>query len=237
MTEQEWLACDNVEVMLSSLGGNASERKVRLFAVACNRSVWHLLPDDWCKDAVEIAERLADGNATEQERVIAHAIGMELMGLGDPPNEPLAAALSTLEKADKRFDGPTPLFGGAFATASAAAYALANAESGSGRQHTLGSPAWHASLAQAEQQQRDLLRDIFGPLPFRHITLHPSSLSRKAANLAQEIYDNREFDRLPSLADALEADGCDNAEILAHCRGPGPHVLGCWVVDLILGET
>jgi hypothetical protein len=129
MTEQEWLACDNVEVMLSSLGGNASERKVRLFAVACNRSVWHLLPDDWCKDAVEFAERLADGNATEQERVIAHAIGMERMGLGDHPNEPLAAALSTLEKADQRFDGPTPLFGGAFSTASAAAYALANAES------------------------------------------------------------------------------------------------------------
>jgi hypothetical protein len=54
--------------------------------------------------------------------------------------------------------------------------------------------------------------------------------------LAQAIYDDRAFDRLPILADALEEAGCDTADILAHCRGPGPHVRGCWVVDLILGK-
>ena len=50
------------------------------------------------------------------------------------------------------------------------------------------------------------------------------------------MHDDRAFDRLPILADALEDAGCDNADVLAHCRGEGPHVRGCWVVDLILGK-
>ena len=55
--------------------------------------------------------------------------------------------------------------------------------------------------------------------------------------LAQSIYDDRAFDRLPILADALEEAGCTDAAILDHCRGPGPHVRGCWAVDLLLGKT
>jgi hypothetical protein len=54
--------------------------------------------------------------------------------------------------------------------------------------------------------------------------------------LAQAIYTDRAFDRLPILADALEEAGCTDAAILEHCRGPGPHVRGCWVVDLLLGK-
>jgi hypothetical protein len=41
---------------------------------------------------------------------------------------------------------------------------------------------------------------------------------------------------MPILADALEDAGCDNADILQHCRGAGEHVRGCWVVDLVLGK-
>ncbi len=55
--------------------------------------------------------------------------------------------------------------------------------------------------------------------------------------MAQAIYDDRAFDRLPILADALEDAGCDNQEILDHCRSNGEHVRGCWVVDLILGKS
>jgi len=54
--------------------------------------------------------------------------------------------------------------------------------------------------------------------------------------LAESIYDERAFDRMPILADALEEAGCANADILAHCRQPGEHVRGCWAVDLILGK-
>jgi hypothetical protein len=54
--------------------------------------------------------------------------------------------------------------------------------------------------------------------------------------LAQAIYEERAFDRLPILADALEESGCYNADLLAHCRSDGPHVRGCWAVDLVLGK-
>jgi hypothetical protein len=55
-------------------------------------------------------------------------------------------------------------------------------------------------------------------------------------SLARAIYTDSAFDRLPILADALEEAGCDNAELLAHLRGPGPHVRACWAVDLLLGK-
>ena len=55
--------------------------------------------------------------------------------------------------------------------------------------------------------------------------------------IAQTIYDARAFDRLPLLADALEDAGCTDAAILSHCREPGEHVRGCWVVDLLLGKN
>ncbi len=55
--------------------------------------------------------------------------------------------------------------------------------------------------------------------------------------IAQTIYDARAFDRLPLLADALEDAGCTDAAVLSHCREPGEHVRGCWVVDLLLGKS
>jgi hypothetical protein len=58
-----------------------------------------------------------------------------------------------------------------------------------------------------------------------------------AQNAAAAIYEKRTFDRLPNLAEALEAAGCDNADILNHCRGGGEHVRGCWAVDLVLGKS
>lgn len=82
-----------------------------------------------------------------------------------------------------------------------------------------------------------LIRDIFGN-PFRPVDA--AWLKRrqgKVPKIAQRIYDARAFADLPILADALEEAGCTNAELLAHCRHPGPHVRGCWAVDLILGKS
>ena len=80
-----------------------------------------------------------------------------------------------------------------------------------------------------------VLRDIFGN-PFRPVIINSAWLTPKVTTLAQSIYDNRAFERMPELADALQEAGCDNQDILSHCRGPGPHVKGCWVVDLLLGK-
>jgi hypothetical protein len=80
-----------------------------------------------------------------------------------------------------------------------------------------------------------LIRDIFGN-PFRAVTLDPSWLIPPVVSLAKSAYDGRDFSSLTALADALEEPGCTNASILAHCREPGPHARGCWVVDLLLGK-
>jgi hypothetical protein len=77
------------------------------------------------------------------------------------------------------------------------------------------------------------LRDIF---PFRPVTLSRSWLTVTVLTLAQGIYDERAYDRMPILADALEDAGCDSEELLNHCRGAGPHVRGCWAVDLLLAS-
>jgi hypothetical protein len=90
-----------------------------------------------------------------------------------------------------------------------------------------------------KSQRTALLRDIFGN-PFRPVALDPAWLAWNdgaVQKMAQVIYDARRFSALPILADALEDAGSDNADILAHCRGGGEHVRGCWVVDLLLGKT
>ena len=83
--------------------------------------------------------------------------------------------------------------------------------------------------------QSVVVRDIFGN-PFRPIAVAPEWLTSTVLALATGIYADRAFDRMPILADALEEAGCENANMLLHCRQPGEHVRGCWVVDLVLGK-
>lgn len=81
----------------------------------------------------------------------------------------------------------------------------------------------------------DLLRCIFGN-PFRPTTINPAWLSPNVVSLAQTIYDDRDFDVMSILSDALEESGCQDADILGHLRLPGEHARGCWAIDPILGE-
>src|SRR5262249_3489199 len=94
-------------------------------------------------------------------------------------------------------------------------------------------------IEQAEcAAQTTLLRDIIGN-PFRPVAINPAWLTWNGGTVpkvAQAIYDERAFDRMPVLADALEDAGCSDAAVLNHCRQPGVHVRGCWVVDLLLGK-
>ena len=81
-----------------------------------------------------------------------------------------------------------------------------------------------------------LFRDIFGN-PFRPVAFDPEWRTETVVGIARDIYEDRAFERVPILADAIEEAGCDNADILSHCREPGVHVRGCWVVDLLLGKS
>jgi hypothetical protein len=93
------------------------------------------------------------------------------------------------------------------------------------------------AIISAEQQEATaLLRDVLGN-PFRPVIVEPSWRSSNVVTLARAIYDERAFDRMPILADALEDAGCTNPDILDHCRQPGEHVRGCWLVDLVLGKN
>ena len=84
-------------------------------------------------------------------------------------------------------------------------------------------------------RSRQALLCIFGN-PFRPVAFDPAWRTSKALAIAQGIYDERAFDRLPILADALQDAGCENEDILSHLRGDGPHVKGCWALDLVLGK-
>jgi hypothetical protein len=91
-------------------------------------------------------------------------------------------------------------------------------------------------IATETKGQIDLLRDIFDN-PFRPLTFDSDWRTSTAVALAQQMYDSRDYSPMPILADALQDAGCDSSDILDHCRGPGPHVRGCWVVDLVLGKS
>jgi hypothetical protein len=90
---------------------------------------------------------------------------------------------------------------------------------------------------QERQAQAALLRDLFGPLPFREARLDPAWLAHSVLSIARRAYDERDFAALPVLADALADAGCDDEDLLRHCRDRGlAHCRGCWAVDLILGK-
>jgi hypothetical protein len=88
------------------------------------------------------------------------------------------------------------------------------------------------------EAQAELIREVFGN-PFQPVFFDGARACNggTVSLIADSIYADRAFDRLPILADALEDAGCTDAAILEHCRGPGPHVRGCWVVDLLLGKS
>jgi hypothetical protein len=97
-----------------------------------------------------------------------------------------------------------------------------------------------AQTPDALEKQRanlcSLLRCIFGN-PFRPVAFSPAWRTDTALSLAQQMYDLRDFSAMPILADALQDAGCDNGEVLAHCRDTNvTHIRGCWVVDLVLGK-
>lgn len=232
LTESEWLTCSDPTRMLDFLvPGTTSDRKLRLFACACCRRIWHLLPEAACRDAVELAERYADGVVAAEELVAA---GEAFDGLWDryyteePGGTPGATAFRACIASSSTTAGDEPrrVPGQLDRYIPVRTWAPAS-----------GAAASHggATGAAEEVAQCELLRDIFGN-PFHPVAFDPAWLTDTAVSLACGMYEGRDFSAMPILADALQDAGCEDGHLLEHCRGPGAHVRGCWVVDLVLGK-
>jgi hypothetical protein len=228
MKEKDWLVCTDPEKMLKQLAKlkrKLSARKQRLYCVACCRRLWPYL-EEVSRRAVEIAERYADGQATLDDLEQAHDAGLRanrnrfgMRGLmahaADPA--PWALAKWAWEAVEGTSRPSAALPGKVILAVPYGASAV-----GEGVQAATGALA-------------AILRDIAGN-PFRDVGFDSSWRSANVTALAQSIYGERAFDRLPILADALEDVGCDRPDVLKHCRDAGEHARGCWIVDLILGK-
>jgi len=253
MTETEWFACFNPDSLLYFLQDSPSDRKLRLFAVACCRRIWGVMTDERSRHLVVVSERHADGDATDLEWQEASA------------EAAAAFAQSSRLTAPELYGDPTCLVvpeqrvaAHAGHAATCAAWSLGqgvvNAIPGHwGRAmgHTVATEAAravHADYPTSPERpaQCDLLRDIVGN-PFQHRPpLDPAwltSAGRVVVTIAAAAYEERMLpvgtldpERLGVLADALEDAGCSDIAILDHLRSPGPHVRGCWPLDLILGK-
>jgi hypothetical protein len=286
MDEEQWLAVAEPDRPLAFLrdSGMLSERKARLFGVACCRRIWRLLTDDRSRRAVDVAERFTDGVATAEElhealdtawqtyhdsqqaldaalrqgrpetvdaacrnARAARAVAFLLAGFvrfvsDSAPNAMAAEAVRVVLVEERhrvpRRKGPRrgkPVLPPVSEAVFAARCAVA------------GRKFFKLSDMAETAAQQALLRDLFGPLPFRPVTIEPAWLAWHGGavkRLAEAVYEERELPsghldavRLTVLADMLEEAGCHDAELLGHLRGPGPHVRGCWAVDLLVGKA
>jgi hypothetical protein len=229
MTEEQWLAATDPVPMLLFLrdSGKASDRKLRLFACADCRSVWDSLIPLRVRRAVETAEQYAEGQASEEDLQRAQSLAggsahaAQPQGSRRQPGHPLFVAKRRMFFAAQAAQSHTPFLVG-----------------------RLGLVQYDAELKAVSPL---LLRDIFGPLPFRPVAIEPSWLGWHeglVVRLAQAAYEQRSLpdgrldaSRLAVLADALEAADCQNEEVLRHLRGQEGHWRGCWALDILLGKS
>src|SRR5205823_4620402 len=100
--------------------------------------------------------------------------------------------------------------------------------------------AWNAFVDRNDGVENLALADLLRCIccnPFRAVAVDLEWRTSSVLALARGISEERAFDRMPFLGDALEDAGCTNMDLLSHCRGPGPHALGCWVIDALLGKS
>jgi hypothetical protein len=225
MTEAEWLRLADPEPLLVFLKGRHSDRQCRMLAIACCRRIWHIL-DASTQHLVEVAERFVEGMSRARTMTFSTELRRRLgdlytneMHQGRPYSSSRMVAVIVHE------------------IVAGAAWPLAWNAVSEVRVALRDGPVT-PDIYQESKAQAGLVRDIFGN-PFRVATLDPVWLQWNGGTvrkIAQSIYDDRAFDRMPILAAALEEAGCTDQAILDHCRGHGPHVRGCWVVDLLLGK-
>lgn len=221
MTESEWLECADPQQLLPLL----DERQKGFFARACVRRIWHLVQSDSSKNASNVAEEYLLGKVTRK-----------------------ALRLTADTARDAYFDSYDPADADSGNTADAAGVSAADAAAAypadaHATVHVADGAARSVEDSDAERQaQSTLTREIANP--YRPASINPSWLTSTVLALAKAAYEERimpsgelDRERLAVLSDAVEAAGCDDADILSHLRSTGPHVRGCWAVDLLTGRS
>lgn len=208
-----WANTRSVPRMLRLLAGRASPRRSCLFAAAVDRLASAALPDGPFRDDMRAALEWVAGYAEGVADGVRPGTWDDVFDATEVVRADLGRAAEgapSLRPAELTALRVLDVLAGKFPTADVVSTV----------------PAGPAAA---------LLRDIFGN-PFRPVGVSPEWRTATAITLAGRMYESRDFDSMPILADALQDAGCDDADILDHCRGPGPHVRGCWVVDLVLGK-
>jgi hypothetical protein len=230
VTEVEWLEDEHPPEMLALLGRrydfrqDGVYRRGALFACACCRRIWPSFSDPRSRELVDVIECAVDGSvepdAVWEAEEAARAAAGEDWGFAAHATWLLArlAEVATSTQVEAVVG----------AVADARAFAVVGT-------YDPGSPSWIAEVETERLKQAEFLRDIFGN-PFHPVSFSPEWRTDTAVSLAKQMYESRDFSAMPILADALQDAGCDSADSMDHCRGPGPHVRGCWVVDLVLGK-
>jgi hypothetical protein len=243
MTEAEWLAATNPEPMLKFLTC-IRRRKLTLFACACCRRVWDRVQLDESREVIEITERQVEGcveasqwgqSLTKYRSALAsarltHSLMRRMFAADDAAEVTSYLARRYDETAGSSPDGDE--------RSAHHAHVAAFFTSRAAGEDTDATRIHAEKIAQCA-----ILRDVVGN-PFRSSVVATAWLAWQdgvVVKLARIAYDERHLPegtldpaRLAPLGDALEDAGCTDAELLGHLRGPGPHVRGCWAVDLVL---
>jgi hypothetical protein len=243
MTEAEWRSCTDPAEMLAILHNRASERKLRLFACACCRNVWHLIDNPYCRAAVCVAEEFADGHVTQQELEAAEQLAHDNRPVFHDAN--LAALWSVHADAGEAAAQVSTLAAEYLSHKVAEpAKANANAAVRAGAPQADYDAAWArydsiiaAAVAEERARQVILLRDLYPrppsdssePIPE---TAQSMDVPAAVVQLAEALYAGG--DCAFALHDALLEAG--HAELAEHFQTP-THPKGCWALDLLLGKS
>jgi hypothetical protein len=236
MTEAEWMTTDT-DALLRRVGAGANERRLRLFACACCRQT------SWHNSRVEVSEYLllveqhSDGVPDNHER---EYMERKLKTIREAPSLSDSLAQSVRDELDHGYGycGSGVVHRGQIVAAEFgyAAAREAGFDATDRSRHVTRSLVYEDAKKAAREQQAPLVRDIFGRSYHKKARVQNRWRTSTAVGIALQMYDSRNFNAMPILADALQDAGCNDETILSHCRSAEPHVRGCWVVDLVLGK-
>jgi hypothetical protein len=227
MTEHEWLTAERPWEMLSFARESAGARKLRLFACGCGRAVLNEFAPGVAERTLVAAELFADGELkTETLERVRHTLDASVNSALRDARRTMSGYLSHLLDACRAASYVGDPVVVAQNAALSAARAAADVQPGDNDEPR--------DMGAEFAAQCELLRCIVGN-PFAPVAFDPAWRTSDAVALAQSMYESRDFSAMPILADALQEAGCENEQVLTHCREPRDHARGCWVCDAVLG--